>query len=204
MFLGSKHCEHCGVRTELIVIEPSATGKCPRCDGRLRKKSVGDIALESCDLCGGLWLGIQAFDQICNDHVAHTAASGLGAVTPRIEAEEVRYVKCPQCNNIMNRINYSGGSGVIIDVCRSHGIWLDKDELQHIIEFIRSGGVDRQRKKESDSLKQQRSQLEREKSSSQTIGAGSDIAIGSGIDLGGNAIIDVLIDLVSMWFRNHR
>ncbi len=37
--------------------------------------------------------------------------------------------------------NFSGGSHVVIDVCRAHGVWLDKDELPRIITFVRQGGM---------------------------------------------------------------
>jgi len=39
----------------------------------------------------------------------------------------------------MNRHNFQRRSGVIIDVCKAHGTWLDADELEQIGGFIRSG-----------------------------------------------------------------
>ena len=41
---------------------------------------------------------------------------------------------------MMNRRNYAHKSGVIIDVCREHGVWFDPDELQRILAWIRAGG----------------------------------------------------------------
>ena len=43
----------------------------------------------------------------------------------------------------MNRRNYAGTSGVIIDLCRTDGIWFDADELARILVWIRAGGVER-------------------------------------------------------------
>jgi Zn-finger nucleic acid-binding protein len=40
----------------------------------------------------------------------------------------------------MNRSNYRKSSGVILDVCREHGTWLDADELERIAGFILEGG----------------------------------------------------------------
>jgi Zn-finger nucleic acid-binding protein len=54
--------------------------------------------------------------------------------------QQVRYRKCPECDGFMNRRNYQKSSGVIIDVCRAHGTWLDADELEQIAGFILSGG----------------------------------------------------------------
>ena len=40
----------------------------------------------------------------------------------------------------MLRRNFRRSSGVITDVCRDHGTWLDADELEQIAGFILSGG----------------------------------------------------------------
>jgi Zn-finger nucleic acid-binding protein len=43
----------------------------------------------------------------------------------------------------MNRSNFARVSGVVIDVCRPHGAWLDRGELASIRRFLRAGGVRR-------------------------------------------------------------
>jgi hypothetical protein len=43
----------------------------------------------------------------------------------------------------MNRRNYGGNSGVIIDQCRTDGFWFDADELARILTWVRAGGVER-------------------------------------------------------------
>jgi Zn-finger nucleic acid-binding protein len=40
----------------------------------------------------------------------------------------------------MQRRNFQKTSGVIVDRCRSHGTWLDADELERIAGFLLSGG----------------------------------------------------------------
>jgi Zn-finger nucleic acid-binding protein len=59
----------------------------------------------------------------------------------------------------MNRSNFARSSGVIIDICKRHGVWFDAEELPKIIEFIRRGGLDRQREKEKLQLEEQRRNL---------------------------------------------
>ena len=54
----------------------------------------------------------------------------------------------------MNRVNYAKRSGVVIDVCKAHGLWFDRDELRRILAFIASGGLDRARELEIESLKE--------------------------------------------------
>lgn len=62
----------------------------------------------------------------------------------------------------MNRINFARCSGVIVDICKGHGTWFDRDELSRIVEFIRSGGLEASRAKEKANLEEERQQLRQE------------------------------------------
>ena len=42
----------------------------------------------------------------------------------------------------MLRRNIGGRSGIILDVCGTHGLWFDCDELSHLIAWMRNGGLD--------------------------------------------------------------
>jgi len=48
----------------------------------------------------------------------------------------------------MNRKNFGRISGVLIDECNKHGVWLDAGELAKIQHFIADGGLDRARDRE--------------------------------------------------------
>jgi len=48
----------------------------------------------------------------------------------------------------MHRVNFANCSGVIVDICKQHGTWFDRDELARIIEFLRSGGMERSRERQ--------------------------------------------------------
>jgi hypothetical protein len=41
----------------------------------------------------------------------------------------------------MNRKLFASGSGVVVDVCRSHGTFFDAGELPAIIDFVMAGGL---------------------------------------------------------------
>ena len=62
----------------------------------------------------------------------------------------------------MNRINFARCSGVIVDICKGHGTWFDRDELSGIVQFIRSGGLEISRQKEKNEIEFQREQLRAE------------------------------------------
>ncbi len=59
--------------------------------------------------------------------------------------ETVSYIACPVCKQLMNRVNFAHCSNVVVDVCRTHGTWFDRDELRRIVEFIRAGGLEMER-----------------------------------------------------------
>jgi Zn-finger nucleic acid-binding protein len=85
---------------------------------------------------------------------------GLPAQLPTNEGVEIekqiRYLPCPVCGDIMNRVNFANISAVIVDVCREHGTWFDRDELRHIVEFIHAGGLDQARQREIQNLEEDR------------------------------------------------
>jgi Zn-finger nucleic acid-binding protein len=156
MFLGSKFCPHCGARTEEITPGPNSNRTCPRCSLPLEDVKVTDTPLEECMHCGGIWIDITEFEFLCSNAEAQQAATGLRIPPPVPTDPKVRYLKCPQCANLMNRMNYAGCSGIVINVCGAHGIWLDRDRMRQIIEFIRTGSLDRARSVENQNLERAR------------------------------------------------
>ena len=50
----------------------------------------------------------------------------------------------------MNRVNFARCSGVIVDICKQHGTWFDRDELSRIVEFIHGGGLNASRAERKD------------------------------------------------------
>jgi Zn-finger nucleic acid-binding protein len=65
---------------------------------------------------------------------------------------------------MMNRINFARCSGVIVDVCKGHGTWFDRDELSRIVEFIRGGGLEASRVREKEEIQDERRRLSQERS----------------------------------------
>jgi Zn-finger nucleic acid-binding protein len=62
----------------------------------------------------------------------------------------------------MNRMNFARCSGVIVDVCKKHGTWFDRDELSRIIAFVREGGMNASRAKEKLAIAEERERLRQE------------------------------------------
>ena len=76
------------------------------------------------------------------DNVFHIDYKGLNRMVEDRNGQKmkIKYVKCPVCSNIMNRINFGIRSGVIIDRCKGHGVWLDGGQLKQLLEWRKAGG----------------------------------------------------------------
>jgi Zn-finger nucleic acid-binding protein len=126
---------------------------------------IGDTPLRQCLKCDGLWVDIRSFEKICADHEQQSAVLGSASAMSPGDAgkpNKVRYVPCPECSQFMNRINFARCSGVVVDVCRPHGTWFDREELSAIVEFIRGGGMNSARAKERIEIAEERKRLRQE------------------------------------------
>jgi Zn-finger nucleic acid-binding protein/DNA-directed RNA polymerase subunit RPC12/RpoP len=152
----ARFCHHCATP---IVPEgkpgEATLSSCPVCGGekKLQSRRLGQlsVAVMECQGCGGLWLGIDAFEAVL-ERARDSALppKTLGGTTAPVrnllrgsQAPQTGplYRPCAVCGTLMNRKNYGRTSGVIIDVCSEHGVWFDADELERLIAWIRSGGL---------------------------------------------------------------
>jgi Zn-finger nucleic acid-binding protein len=134
---------------------------------------IGSRNLRECPSCEGLWVDTLSLEQICADREKQAAILGWTAPAGPTESgaieKNIRYLPCPECKGLMNRVNFANYSNVVVDVCKAHGTWFDRDELRRIIEFIRGGGMDSARAGELAQLGDRRRQLK----AAQTAGAWS-------------------------------
>ena len=167
MFIGSKHCPRCGAAAASIAAAALPGRNCPRCRTEMQPVTIGVTAIRECFKCEGLWLDVTSFEKICSDREQQSAVLGAASPAPTHAASDavnkVSYVPCPECGQLMNRINFARCSGVIVDVCKGHGTWFDRDELSRIVEFIRSGGLEAARERDKAQLDEARREFEAER-----------------------------------------
>jgi Zn-finger nucleic acid-binding protein len=161
VFVGNAYCPHCGAKIEVPAVagkEGASQRLCPRCapvTNQLVAHLIGQTLLDECQHCGGLWIDMHAFERVVDDKEQQatllavgigegvgTQTGGVGAAASRVAIPPVRYLHCPDCNVLMNRKNFGERSGVIIEICRSHGIWFDRDELSAALRFVAAGGLE--------------------------------------------------------------
>jgi Zn-finger nucleic acid-binding protein len=162
MFVGSRFCPRCGAESKRVGFDDDATLPCPRCKEPLQPLALGAIHVRECEACGGIWIDPEALQRICDQREEHAAVtSALAARVPSRPAptDAVHYVPCPCCTKIMNRVNFSKSSGVIVDVCKKHGVWLDRGELQRVVGFVDAGGLTIARERERERLMEEQRHL---------------------------------------------
>lgn len=153
------HCPDCGqALPERGAVTPAGS-PCPACSEPLAATRVGDLEVLDCRSCGGLWLDRAVFERLGAARERQGAV--LGALPaplapPVLRSDPVQYRPCPSCRRHMNRVNYARRSGVVLDVCKPHGLWFDRDELRRVLAFIAGGGLDRARARELEDLKEAR------------------------------------------------
>lgn len=119
--------------------------------------------MRDCQKCDGVWADAETFENVCASRESQAAVLGFMAKKKAAENNKpVQYVPCPDCRQLMNRHNFARSSGVIIDICKQHGVWFDSEELPRIIEFILQGGLDNARQKEKLEINEQLSPLRQE------------------------------------------
>jgi Zn-finger nucleic acid-binding protein len=163
MFIGSKFCSHCGAKADRTEVQDGTHEMCPRCRVEMEAVLIGKTHLEECPKCEGVWADADSVRQICQDQEQQAAVLGMAtsqaAQSVGVE-EHIHYIPCPVCKGLMNRVNFDHCSNVIVNVCSRHGTWFDKDQLRRVVEFIRAGGIEKERSREVADL-QERQRIER-------------------------------------------
>lgn len=162
MFKGSRFCAQCGAEATREMVPDGPPLECPRCAAEMQTLMLGTTMATECAECGGLWLNPAALQALCSAREAHAAV--VNALAARVPARQepldtVRYIPCPRCGKLMNRQNFARSSGVITDVCKADGVWLDRGELQRVIGFVDSGGLAVQRARELEQLAEEQRRL---------------------------------------------
>jgi len=147
-------CDFCGQRNPLNLtsLEKVSFSKsraavsldCPDCKTEMEQIDVGiseEIIIHRCVECDGVF--------ISEEDLQHTIRHQTGVVhkidysilrfildNPRQEYHtEAAYRNCPVCAKQMSRAIYAAVSGVMIDRCLEHGVWLDSGEMQQLFEW---------------------------------------------------------------------
>lgn len=145
---GAQHCSGCGAELGLILESALQNRQCSDCRAPLEAIAEPAGARLLCRGCGGQFVEHPLLRQLLREHelTGHAFPDApYRKPVPRPSFERVHYRPCPACDQLMNRKNFGGASGVIVDVCARDGTWFDYGELAQVLAFVRSGGLVRER-----------------------------------------------------------
>lgn len=151
------HCRGCGHELGLSPNPEPSTLRCPDCKLALTAFVADGGQLHACEACGGQLVthGLLRALLESRESLGRAALSAVDAPRGNPLKDPVRYRPCPACRQMMNRRNFGGTSGIVIDVCSLHGSFFDAGELPRVLEFVQRGGLARVRA-ESDTEASQR------------------------------------------------
>jgi Zn-finger nucleic acid-binding protein len=106
---------------------------CPVCKNPMVVLELDQIEIDHCLNCGGIWLDAGELELLLD-----TDEERERFVKLLIEDDSVKEKKypCPICNKKMEKVFVGEEKKILIDKCRkNHGLWLDKGELEQVIEL---------------------------------------------------------------------
>lgn len=150
-------CSGCGRELGLEPIAARHGEPCGECGGHLSAFQAPAGTLLDCESCGAQFVEHALLVALLEQR--EVVGTAVPSAIPRrqnpLAQGPVRYRRCPTCNVLMNRKNFGHESGIIVDICNSHGTLFDAGELPRVMRFVASGGLARaeQRKRERDARK---------------------------------------------------
>lgn len=161
LLANSNKCRYCGTRNDVdlhgkhnyVTIDRESKMLCPHCSEKLHTIGLDlhdnqdELLIERCEHCFGLFFDPGEVERLLKSSVSNVFGinqqllNNISADRYQAHSKKVKYIRCPVCRNFMRRINYGHHSGVVIDRCNTHGIWLDNGEITHLMEWKKAGGL---------------------------------------------------------------
>lgn len=121
---------------------PPKQRRCPACDASLEEAELGDIPLDWCGQCGGVWCD---GNELTTLFFTWQEASGGGQASVSEnsaqsvdEDEAARERLCVICQTPLERFNFHYTSDIYVDNCpQGHGTWLDADKIEQLRAYAR-------------------------------------------------------------------
>lgn len=147
-------CPFCGTRQDIDLrqihfrdLGNDGSLPCPGCEGTLgviEFDTDPPIRIERCESCLGHFFNpgeLEALLEQKTNPLVWLDRQRLHEISENFGwNHEVVYLQCPMCRERMSHVNFGGESGVILDRCGAHGVWVEGGELRRLLEWWRAGG----------------------------------------------------------------
>lgn len=110
---------------------------CPRCKLPLSAEKYEGIEVDACGTCYGYWLDTGELEAITTkkghawgrsekQDILHAIAKANAEGKAKADEDAA----CPKCASTMEKVVFGGKSGITLDRCAAHGVWLDSKEMK--------------------------------------------------------------------------
>ena len=165
--INSLVCTHCKQRNpispllqEKEVLDNPQTVECVECHTQTMEfVDMGDyqetLSALQCSTCKGTFISFELLEK----GIKHYGLKRK-KIPSKIDAPEGKkrnrdnLYSCPICQQTMKRFTYKISSGVLIDKCEEHGVWLNHGELKELIEWKQSFKTFKNREAEEEAYRQ--------------------------------------------------
>lgn len=114
--------------------------QCPKCKHGMEEVSYGDVTVDRCTHCHGLWFDgdeAQRLGGIDGSEVLDTGSAATGREFDRVED-----INCPRCGRTMDKAWHWKQTHIWYESCRQHGIFMDAGEFRDLksetlVDFFR-------------------------------------------------------------------
>lgn len=111
--------------------------KCPRDGALLESKSIGQESIETCSVCGGMFLEHGQLNRIAESTPGDLEFSTVDLDTFQHDDDHGQ-IACPRDGSMMGKVDFNIDTTIILDYCKScRGFWLDGKELERIDDEVK-------------------------------------------------------------------
>lgn len=106
---------------------------CPVCKNSMVVLELEQIEIDHCLSCSGIWLDAGELELLLETEEERSRLLNLLIEDSNVREKSYR---CPICSKKMKKVFVGKERKILIDKCKkNHGLWLDKGELELVIEL---------------------------------------------------------------------
>ncbi|MEJ2201722.1 MAG: zf-TFIIB domain-containing protein [Desulfuromonadaceae bacterium] len=105
--------------------------QCVKCNGELQRVTLGEIEVDKCVKCSGIWFDIGELDKILESSSIDTLKNEID----NNHWQDALKGKCPRCGGTGNMVQVTSlkNPDIHIDTCSvCYGQWLDGGEIEEL------------------------------------------------------------------------
>lgn len=101
--------------------------ECPKCRHGMAEVTYGDVTIDRCTNCAGLWFDTGEADQLKAKWMGH--ALDIGNPNEGKKWDTVEDVSCPRCGTDMHKTSDPVQKHIWYEICSDHGMFMDAGEF---------------------------------------------------------------------------